>query len=224
MYNETEESGSRAPEQSRSTGEIFGITSEMPLEPAGSRTLRKMFRCTISSIGFLPEGFYPLYRFLSLSNRQDRQFRFHPIIGSYPEQQEWAMMARCRFSWFTGKPSICARISGTFLQDHRNFAWLGENSRPILANFTPRKLRRPLLAQKPLVGHRHSVRQVRYRVLCARGWMMRSRRSTSRQSLIAGRPVDPTQSCSMPAPLRGKPMPRCPPNLDRFPAILVEFR
>jgi hypothetical protein len=65
---------------------------------------------------------------------------------------------------------------------------------------------------------------VRYRVLCARGWMMRSRRSTSRQSLIAGRPMDPTQSCSMPAPLRGKPMARCPLKLDRFPAILVEFR
>jgi hypothetical protein len=36
--------------------------------------------------------------------------------------------------------------------------------------------------------------------------------------------MDSTQSCPMPAPLRGKPMPRCPPNLDRFPAILVEFR
>jgi hypothetical protein len=37
----------------------------------------------MSSIGFLPEGFYPLYRFLSLSNRQDRQFRSRPIIGSW---------------------------------------------------------------------------------------------------------------------------------------------
>jgi hypothetical protein len=103
------------------------------------------------------------------------------------------------------------------------YAWLGEDSRPILANFNPRKPRRPLLAQKPLVGYRHSVRQVRYRVRCVRGRMMRSRRSTSRQALsLADRWIQ--QSCSMPAPLRGKPMPRCPPNLDRFPAILVEFR
>jgi hypothetical protein len=59
------------------------------------------------SIGFLPEGFHPLHRFVSLSNRpecptskldrvlkasailwhsvsrQDRQFRFRCIIGSY---------------------------------------------------------------------------------------------------------------------------------------------
>src|SRR4051812_34488953 len=63
-------------------------------------------------------------------------------------QRNW-----CRFSWFTGKPSISARISGTSLQDHRNFAWFGENSSPILANFNPRKPRRPLPAQKPLVGH-----------------------------------------------------------------------
>jgi hypothetical protein len=69
MYNETEESGSRAPEQSRSAGEVFEITSEMLLEPADLRTLRRVFRCTMSSIGFLPEGFYPLYRFLRLSNR-----------------------------------------------------------------------------------------------------------------------------------------------------------
>jgi hypothetical protein len=61
------------------------------------------------SIGFLPEGFHPLHRFVSLSNRpecptskldrvlkasailwhsvsrQDRQFRFRPLIGSYEE-------------------------------------------------------------------------------------------------------------------------------------------
>ena len=89
------------------------------------------------SIGFLPEGFHPLHRFLSLSNRQerpaskldrvlkasailwhsvlcqDRQFRFTQLSEVTEKRQEWTAVARAAAVVGCGTGAGAPRAAGT---------------------------------------------------------------------------------------------------------------